>query len=119
MPTLTDGLLFGIGILVLDFLAWRFMDRTSEQVRLAFRALLFGLSTYVLFSSGMNPLRAAPWESEPLRHLLAQVLEVVWWLQGARLVTVMLDRAVLPETWHKERLFQDVLGALVFLAAAV
>jgi small-conductance mechanosensitive channel len=73
----------------------------------------------VLFSSGMNPLRAAPWESEPLRHLLAQVLEVVWWLQGARLVTVMLDRAVLPETWHKERLFQDVLGALVFLAAAV
>ena len=51
MPTLTDGVLFGIGILVLDFLAWRFMDRTSEQVRLAFRALLFGLSTYVLFSS--------------------------------------------------------------------
>lgn len=119
MPTLTDGVLIGIGILAIDFLAWRFMDRTSEQVCLAFRTLLFGLSTYVLFSSGMNPLRAAPWESEPLRHLLAQVLEVVWWLQGARLVTVMLDRAVLPETWHKERLFQDVLGALVFLAAVV
>ncbi|MFM0146818.1 mechanosensitive ion channel family protein [Paraburkholderia sp. RL18-085-BIA-A] len=119
MPTLTDGVLFGLGILVVEFLAWRFMDRRSDQTRLAFRALMFGLSTYVLFSSGMNPLRAAPWPDEPLRHLLAQALEVVWWLQAARLVTIMLDRVVLPETWHKERLFQDVLGALVFMAAAV
>ncbi|MFM0208546.1 mechanosensitive ion channel family protein [Paraburkholderia sediminicola] len=119
MPTLTDGVLFGIGILVLDFLAWRFMDSKSEQARLVFRALLFGLLSYVLFSSGMNPLRAAPWEDQPLRHLLAQVLEVVWWLQGARLLTIVLDRAVLPETWHKERLFQDVFGALLFLAAGV
>ncbi len=119
MPTLTDGVLFGLGILVLDFLAWRFMNPKSDQARLVFRALLFGLSTYVLFSSGMNPLRAAPWPDGPLRHLFAQALEFVWWLQGARLVTIMLDRVVLPETWHKERLFQDVLGALVFMAAAV
>jgi small-conductance mechanosensitive channel len=119
MPTLTDGVLLGIGILLVDFLAWRLMDRKSEQARLAFRALMFALSTYVLFAFGMNPLRAAPWPAEPLRHLLAQVLELVWWLQGARLVTIMLDRIVLPEAWHKERLFQDVLGALVYLAAAV
>jgi small-conductance mechanosensitive channel len=119
MPTLTDGVLYGLAILVLEFLAWRFMDRKSDGVRLAFRALMFGLSSYVLFSSGMNPLRAAPWPDEPLRHLLAQALEVVWWLQGARLVTIVLDRVVLPETWHKERLFQDVFGALVFMAAAV
>ncbi|WP_144149005.1 mechanosensitive ion channel family protein [Paraburkholderia sp. BCC1884] len=119
MPTLNDGVLYGLGILVLDFLAWRFMDRKTEPMRLALRALMFGLSSLVLFSKGMNPLRAAPWPDEPLRHLLAQVLEVVWWLQGARLVTILLDRAVLPETWHKERLFQDVFGALVFLAAAV
>ena len=119
MPTLTDGVLFGLGILVVDFLAWRFMDRKSEQMRLGFRALMFALSTYVLFRFGMNPLRAAPWPDESLRHLLAQVLELMWWLQGARLATVMLDRVVLPEAWHKERLFQDVLGALVYLAAAV
>ncbi|MFM0549467.1 mechanosensitive ion channel family protein [Paraburkholderia sediminicola] len=119
MPTLNDGVLYGLGILVLDFLVWRFMGRKTDKGRLALRALMFGLSTYVLFSYGMNPLRAAPWPDEPLRHLLAQLLEVVWWLQGARLVTIVLDRTVLPETWHKERLFQDVLGALVFLAAAV
>ncbi|AXE95797.1 MULTISPECIES: mechanosensitive ion channel family protein [Paraburkholderia] len=119
MPTLTDGVLYGLGILVLDFLAWRFVAIRREQARLGLRALMFGLSTYVLFRSGMNPLRAAPWEDQPLRHLLAQMLEVVWWLQGARLVTIVLDRTVLPESWHKERLFQDVFGALVFLAAAV
>ncbi|MFM0224063.1 mechanosensitive ion channel domain-containing protein [Paraburkholderia dipogonis] len=119
MPTFNDGVLYGLGILVLDFLFWRFMGRKTDKGRLALRTLMFGLSTYVLFSYGMNPLRAAPWPDEPLRHLLAQLLEVVWWLQGARLVTIVLDRTVLPETWHKERLFQDVLGALVFLAAAV
>ena len=119
MPTLTDGVLFGLSILFLDFLAWRFVDRKSVEARLFCRALLFGLSTYVLFRAGMNPFRGAPWDQEPLRHVLAQGLEVVWWLQGARLVTVLLDRVVLPETWHKERLFQDVLGALVFLTAVV
>ncbi|MGF6773762.1 small-conductance mechanosensitive channel [Paraburkholderia sp. GAS199] len=119
MPTLTDGVLFGMAILVVDFLAWRFMNRKSDLTRLAFRALMFGLSSHVLFGYGMNPLRAAPWPDEPLRHLLAQVLEIVWWLQGARLLTIVLDRTVLPEAWHKERLFQDVLGALLFLAAAV
>jgi hypothetical protein len=31
MPTLTDGVLFGLGILVLDFLAWRFMDKKSDR----------------------------------------------------------------------------------------
>ncbi|WP_144109874.1 mechanosensitive ion channel family protein [Paraburkholderia sp. BCC1886] len=119
MPTLTDGVLYGLGILVLDFLAWRFMGRKTDQSRLALRTLMFALSTYVLFDHGMNPLRAAPWPGEPLRHLLAQLLEVVWWLQGARLLTIVLDRTVLPQTWHKERLFQDVLGALLFLAAGV
>lgn len=119
MPTSTDGVLFGIVILMLDFLAWRFTGRASEPMRLAFRALMFALSTFVLFASGMNPLRAAPWPDEPLRHLLAQALEIVWWLQGARLVTIMLDRVVLPQAWHRERLFQDVLGALVYLAAGV
>jgi len=119
MPTLTDGALFGLGTLIFDFVVWRFVHIKQDNARFAFRALIFGLSSYVLFGSGINPLRAAPWDGQPLRHLLAQVLEMAWWFQGARLVTVMLDRVVLPETWHKERLFRDVLNALVFLAAAV
>jgi small-conductance mechanosensitive channel/CRP-like cAMP-binding protein len=119
MPTTIDGTMLGVAILAMDFLAWRFLGRSSEAVGIAFRTLMFALSTAVLFASGMNPLQAAPWPGEPLRHLLAALLEIVWWLQGARLVTIALDRVVLPEAWHKERLFQDVLGALIYLAAAV
>ncbi|MGF6574855.1 small-conductance mechanosensitive channel [Paraburkholderia sp. GAS333] len=119
MPTLTNGALYAAGILILDFLAWRFMDSRKDLLRFLIRALMFALSTYILFSSGISPLRAAPWPADPFRHLLAQVLELVWWLQGARLVIIVLDRVVLPEAWHRERLFQDVLGALVFLAATV
>ncbi|MGF6767538.1 small-conductance mechanosensitive channel [Paraburkholderia sp. GAS199] len=119
MPTLTDGVLYGMAVLVLDFLAWRFMDRANEMARFSIRSVMFIFFTCILFSSGMNPMRAAPWQAEPFRHVLAQMLEIVWWLQGARLVIIVLDRVVLPQAWHKERLFQDVLGALVFLAAAV
>jgi hypothetical protein len=60
MPTLTDGVLYGLGILVLDFLAWRFLDGRNDQLRLALRALMFGLSTYVLFSYGMNRCARRP-----------------------------------------------------------
>ena len=119
MSTVTDGVLLGLVILFFDFAVWRFVRPKQDHVRLAFRVLVFGLSSYALFGSGMNPLRAAPWGGQPLRHLLAQLLEIAWWLQGARLATAMLDRVVLPESWHKERLFRDVLDALVFLTAAV
>ncbi|MET3233577.1 hypothetical protein ACTJLC_31190 [Paraburkholderia sp. 22099] len=77
MPTLTDGVPFGPGILVLDFLACVSWTARTTQARIAFLALMFGLSTAVLCRSGTNPLRAAPWPDEPLRHLLAQVLEVM------------------------------------------
>jgi small-conductance mechanosensitive channel len=119
MPSLTDGILIGMVVLVLDFLAWRLLSKEIAIPRLIVRSALFCALSYVLFRFGMSPFGPAPWAAQPLRHALAQLLELMWWIQGAQLLTVLLDRLVLPEAWHRERLFQDVLGALVFLAAAV
>jgi small-conductance mechanosensitive channel len=118
MPTFTDGVLLGACVLVLDFLVWRLAAKGTWR-RFVSRTVLFVILTYLLFSSGMSPFAPAPWPDERVRHVLGQLLELVWWLQGAQLATVLLDRLILPETWHRERLFQDVLGALVFVAAAV
>lgn len=119
MPTFDDGVSFGICVLVLDLLVWRFVPREQENLIFILRTALFAILTWVLFRSGMSPFMPAPWPQEPVRHTLGQVLELVWWLQAAQLVRVLLDRVILPESWHRERLFQDVLGALVVVAAGV
>lgn len=119
MPTLTDGILIGMIVLMLDFLVWRLLSKEAGVPRVIVRGALFCALSVVLFRFGMSPFGPAPWAGEPLRHALAQLLELMWWIQGAQLFTVLLDRLILPEAWHRERLFQDVLGALVFLAAAI
>jgi small-conductance mechanosensitive channel len=116
---LKDPLVIGFVLLALDIAIWRTRLPPNLMLRFALRLLIFGLFSAVLFGSGMNPLMPAPWPESVPRHLAAQILEVVWWLNGARLLTLSLDALFMTSSWHKERLFQDVLGALVFLAAAV
>jgi hypothetical protein len=50
---------------------------------------------------------------------MGQVLEIIWWLMAARLLTLSLDTLLLPSAWRRQRLFSDVFGAVVFLAAVV
>jgi small-conductance mechanosensitive channel len=61
----------------------------------------------------------APYLDSRTLHTLGQVLEIIWWLTGARLLSMVLDTLLLPQTWRRQRLFEDVFGALAFLAAVV
>ncbi|HVE07628.1 MAG TPA: mechanosensitive ion channel family protein [Paraburkholderia sp.] len=112
-------LIIGYTVLVADLAVWRFGRPQSEVARLFVRLLLFTVLSYVLFASGLSPFSQAPgFGSMPL-HVLGQVLEIVWWLNGARLLGQALDTLLLPRRWRRQRLFQDVFGAVVFLAAVV
>jgi small-conductance mechanosensitive channel len=113
------GMVFGIGILLLDFLAWRFLKFDDDRIRLAIRIPLFLALSYVLWTNQMIPFQVAPWPDDPPRHLLAQGLELLWWLQAAQVSTALVSRVLLPSGLHRARLFQDVLRALVFLAAFI
>jgi small-conductance mechanosensitive channel len=114
-----DPLVIGFVLLAVDISLWRGGFPRQAMLRLGLRLVIFGLYSAVLFGFGMSPLSPAPWPESWIRHLGAQILEVLWWLNGARLLTLSLDAVFMSRSWHKERLFQDVLGALVFLAAAV
>ncbi|WP_122151840.1 mechanosensitive ion channel family protein [Paraburkholderia sp.] len=114
-----DPLVIGFALLAVDIALWRAGFPRQDTLRLVLRLVIFAFYSAVLFGFGMNPLSPAPWPESWLRHLGAQILEVLWWLNGARLLTQSLDAVFVSRSWHKERLFQDVLGALVFLAAAV
>ncbi|MDB5836243.1 MAG: cAMP-binding protein [Caballeronia sp.] len=115
-----DPLVLGFVLIMVDVVLWRAAFPSNDTIRLLLRLVIFGLlSALLLFGSTLSPFMPAPWPESAGRHLAAQILEVSWWLIGARLLTMSLDAAFRSRQWHRDRLFQDVLGALVFLAAVV
>jgi small-conductance mechanosensitive channel/CRP-like cAMP-binding protein len=98
---------------------WRFRFPSNENARLFLRLFVFALLTALLLSTGLSPLSPPPFVQSASLHIAGQILEVIWWLTGARLLSIALDSLLLPKTWRKQRLFQDVFGAVVFLAAIV
>ena len=114
-----DPLILGFGIVAVDVVVWRASLPKHDLVRLCIRLGLFFALGWVLFSSGLSPFKAAPYDNVVELHWLGQVLETIWWLMAARLLTLSLDTLLLPRAWRKQRLFSDVFGAVVFLAAVV
>lgn len=112
-------LILGFGIVAIDVIVWRFRLPAHEFARLLIRLTLFSVLSWVLFSSGLSPFSQAPYANEVELHVLGQALEIIWWLMAARLFTLSLDTLLLPSAWRRQRLFSDVFGAVVFLAAVV
>ena len=119
MDYLTDPLTLGVAVVVCDVLAWRLISAERRRLRIIVRIAVFALLSLILLKSGMSPLESAPFPGQPTRQFLSQALQIVWWLLGARVLTITLDALFLPKAWKGERLFQDVLGAVIFVAAAV
>src|SRR6187402_1865027 len=115
---LDSAMLLGVGVLVLDFLSWRFLRFGGRKGHTFVRIPLFLLLSYVLWTHGMVPFAEAPWKNDPFRHFLAQVLELTWWLQFAQIATALLSAFVLPQGL-REKLFRDVVQALTFTGALV
>ncbi|MFM0504222.1 mechanosensitive ion channel domain-containing protein [Paraburkholderia caffeinilytica] len=112
-------LLAGYALVAVDLLLWRFRFPLNENGRLFARLFVFALLSALLFSTGLNPLSQPGFAQSTALRIAGQILEVIWWLTGARLLSLALDSLLLPKTWRKQRLFQDVFGAVVFLAAIV
>ena len=114
-----NPLIFGFALVAFDVVIWRCAVPKNEVARLLLRLCIYAAFSALLFTTGLTPFSQAPYaDSKPL-HVLGQVLEIIWWLMGARLLSLALDTLLLPQTWRRQRLFQDVFGAVVFLAAVV
>ncbi len=114
-----NPLLLGTAAIVADLIAWRVIAPQHKLTLTAIRLALFVAFSWVLFSHGMSPLEGPALPGQPAVQIAAQVLEVAWWLLGARLGIVLLDVIFMRKSWHHDRLFQELLGAVVLLAAAV
>ncbi len=116
---MSDFLVFGYAVVLLDVALWRFKVPRNDVSRLLLRLTIFAVLTTSIFAAGLSPFRQATHLEASLLHEAAQALKIFWWLTGARLLTRSLDTLLLPQRWRKQRLFRDVFGAVVFLAAAV
>jgi small-conductance mechanosensitive channel/CRP-like cAMP-binding protein len=114
-----NSLSLGITIVLLDLLAWRVMPAQQRLALTAVRLVLFIVFSWLLFSHGMSPVDGPAWPSQPITQFVSRILEIIWWLLGARLGIMLLDAVFMQKSWHRERLFQELLGAVVFLAATV
>jgi small-conductance mechanosensitive channel/CRP-like cAMP-binding protein len=112
-------LLSGFALVALDVLVWCCAIPRNEVVRLFVRLCIYALFSALLFASNLSPFSQAPYADSWALHMLGQLLEIVWWLTSARLLSKILDTLLLPKTWRRQRLFEDVFGALAFLAAIV
>jgi small-conductance mechanosensitive channel len=118
MSTLSKAVLWGVPILIADFAVWRLAARRNSTFETAWRCATFAALSWLLYSNNVSPL-AVPSAPGRLERLALQAIALAWWLQAARFVTLLLDRLLLPASWHTQRLFHDVAAGVIFGAAVV
>ena len=116
---MNNPLIFGFALVAIDAVVWSRSVPSNESARLAVRLCLYAALSALLFSSGLSPFSQAPYVDSRTLHALGQALEIIWWLTSARLLSMVLDTLLLPQTWRRQRLFEDVFGAVAFLTAIV
>ena len=98
---------------------WQLIPVQRRACRIGARLVIFLLFSWVLLAAGMSPLQPAPWVDDVPCNLMATALEIAWWLFFARTVTVVFGLVLIARGGHGGRLLQDVLGALIFVAAVI
>jgi len=118
LATVTDPLFVAGVVIVAAVLGARFWQRRNSRVHFLARLLVFAILTGLMLSGGVTPYRATAAIGDEPRRLYAAVLEVVWWLVAAWLaVGFMRASIVLGRQPRESKLVQDLLAALIYLAA--
>jgi small-conductance mechanosensitive channel len=115
----TDPLFLASVVIVGGFFGARVWRERNSRIHFLIQLLVFVVLTGLLLSGGVAPYRPTVVTGDPLRRLLAAGLEVVWWLAGAWLaIGFMRAFIVLGRRPRESKLVQDLLAALIYLAAA-
>jgi small-conductance mechanosensitive channel len=106
-------------LLVVDLLLWHNLDPRWLRWKVLLRLGLFLVFSMCLTNAGLSPLNVVPADLPVSRHALSAILSIAWWLLGARTLTILTGLVLEPRIGGKGHLLQDVLGAIIFLVAAV
>ncbi len=106
-------------LLIIDLTLWQWIEIKWFNWKVLIRLVLFFLFSLALMDAGLSPLLPIPAEIPSSYHALVIILAIAWWLMGARALTVLLALILAPRIGGKGHLLQDVLGAIIFLVAAM
>ncbi|MBV6821664.1 mechanosensitive ion channel family protein [Pseudomonas sp. PD9R] len=106
-------------LLVIDAVLWHLAPFQHRVTRVGLRTGLFLIFSTLIINAGVSPLQAPLLADDPVAQLGATALGILWWLYAARVLTEIIGLVLMRRIGHSGRLLQDVIGALVFLAAIV
>jgi len=118
-PLIAPSPLYWAGALtVIGFFVARPFRHRRPMTYFLIELLVFAVLSGLMLLAGVVPYRpAARFPDEPVR-LLSGALEIVWWLAGAWLSVGFLRAFVLLGRQRRDsKLVQDLLAALIYLAA--
>ncbi|WP_202370321.1 mechanosensitive ion channel family protein [Pseudomonas sp. MWU318] len=120
MPLLLNHpLSWSAALLLLDALLWHLAPFKHRAPRVGIRLALFLAFSALIINAEISPLQAPLFANDRVMQLGSTALAIVWWLYAARVLTEVIGLALMRRIGHSGRLLQDVIGALVFLAAIV
>jgi small-conductance mechanosensitive channel len=112
-------LIAGFALLALDLLVWHFTPSIFVLRRTVVRIAIFLLFSWLIVAIGISPLQPSPWPDDVALNMLSTALAVLWWFFAARTLTVVISAMFFNRGEHGARLFQDIIGAAIFLVAIV
>jgi small-conductance mechanosensitive channel/CRP-like cAMP-binding protein len=119
-PVLNDPLVWAGATAVLGSVCARYWRKRNTRFYFVSQLLVFTLLTSLMLAGGVIPYQSGSTKGPELRRLLAGALEIAWWLAGAWLVAGFTRAfVVLGRRPHQSKLVQDLMAAVIYLAAGI
>jgi small-conductance mechanosensitive channel/CRP-like cAMP-binding protein len=119
LASATDPLVLAGVVSVGSLVGARLWQERNSRIHYLVRLLVFAILTGLMLSGGVVPYRPTAATGDEPRRMLAAALEIVWWLVAAWLaVGFMRAFIVLGRRPRESKLVQDLLAALIYIAAA-
>jgi small-conductance mechanosensitive channel len=120
LATASDPLFQAVVVVVTGSFAARYWRGRSSLAYFLIQLAVFVILTGLLLADGIIPYRPGATIGAEPRRVVVGMLEAIWWLSGARLAVGFLRAfVVLGRQPRESKLVQDLLAALLYLAATL
>src|SRR5271170_2280195 len=114
-----DPLVGGFALMVVGGLISRMLFKQRPMWRAVARVIFLILLTLLLLYDGIVPYQPLQQTGAPYRDTIAGTLKIAWWLWAAWFLVALVRAVVIFEGRPRDgKLVQDILSALIYLAAA-
>jgi small-conductance mechanosensitive channel len=118
--TARDPLLGAFVLMAIGVLVSRLLLKQRPIWRAIARVVFLVLLTLLLLHDGIVPYQPLHSTGTPLRDAIAGTLKIAWWFWAAWFLVALIRSVVVFERrQHEGKLIQDLLSALIYLAAAL